>query len=240
MKHAALASVLLLISQLTAFASGYDTVSLGHIRIITSELALMVPARPAICSGILEYLAVAPRGKEYESVMVLDCKPMELHAALLLIHARPGGIGFDTTGAVRIFGDTLSLSLFIRKSGKDSLLEVCDLFEPRNEELPAGKARTINKLTWVFTGSEIKRTAASSQTVQEGWSQGSLISLVADRSALINCTTPSRSPYNNSNEGFRVKEGFLCEQTPPLFLKIRKSRPPEAGRAADKKNRGNR
>lgn len=43
-----------------------------------------------VLKGAIEYLVVAPGGKEYETILVLDCTPEELHAALVKIGLEPG------------------------------------------------------------------------------------------------------------------------------------------------------
>jgi hypothetical protein len=204
------------------FASPGDTVLCGNIKVIVSEQALIVPARASIDSGILEYLAVAPEGKAYESVMILDCKPMELHTGLLLIHAKPGGIKGNKTGFPTVFGDTLLMELGFRKDGKDSSMAVTDLFESRDPARMKNEAEKKKKIKWVFTGSELTEIKEPRQTIHAATVSGSMIALFSDPAAEINCSFVTQSPYNNPVEGFQVKKGLLRSLSPMIFLKIRK------------------
>ncbi|MGB2985917.1 MAG: YdjY domain-containing protein [Phycisphaerae bacterium] len=59
---------------------------------------LQVEGEVCIEEGILEYLAVAEGGKEYESVFALNCRPSHLQAAMLIAGYQAGEVAPELRG----------------------------------------------------------------------------------------------------------------------------------------------
>jgi hypothetical protein len=104
----------------------------------------------AECEGeLLEFLAVEPSGRAYESLLTLECKPSALQAALLLLGCKPDGKT----------GTRLALEIAWDADGQESRVPAEELLlERRSLKSPAS-------LRWVFTGSRfVKLPGATEET----------------------------------------------------------------------------
>ena len=97
-----------------------------------------------VLKGAIEYVVVSKGGKEYETILTLDCSPEELHEALLKIGLQPGGPakGSDPPRgtAVRILAELEAGGKKVRRPIDDFVLYV-----------KTGKP--LEAAPWVFTGS---------------------------------------------------------------------------------------
>jgi hypothetical protein len=204
-------------------ASAADTVSLGAIRIAVQERALFVPAHTVLDSGILEYLAVAPSGKAYESVMVLECNPKDFHAALLLINAKPGAIVASEQAAdsIKVLGDTLSCEIIYTEKAKTRTIPALDLIFARG--LDAQTEKELKRgIRWVFNGSRTIDVNGSGKIVHESIVTGSLIGLFIDPAAEINISTFTQTPYRGAEAGFTVNTNIVRGLGANYLLKIKR------------------
>ncbi len=202
-----------------------DTINLGKIRVISSEQALLIPAKPALDSGILEYIAVTTGGKTYESVLALDCDPKNFHAALLLINAKPGKIGYvdNPETSLVVIGDTLDLTIVYSDREKTVSLDVKDLITYRDSASSEAQKGLKKEMRWVFTGSTALKVDNQGTRVHGSAMEGSLVSIVPDPNAEINCTKLIDNPYRTSG-GFCVNTAMVKRLGSECYLKIKKKK----------------
>ncbi|MBD3314177.1 MAG: hypothetical protein GF344_00180, partial [Chitinivibrionales bacterium] len=221
--YRALIGALLLSASLRAAGESRDTVEVGRIKVVVKETALLVPAKAAADSGILEYLAVATGGKTYESVMELECDPRNFHAALLLLNAKPGGVRFsegpDAGPSVR--GDTLEIDVVYKRGDSLRTIDALDLISFRDTALAKQEKAHKEDLAWVFTGSETVEVERG-KTAHASTLEGSLIGIFIDPTAEINISKVTRNPYRGEVFGFAVNAARAQMLPERFWLRLRK------------------
>ncbi|MDD3587618.1 MAG: YdjY domain-containing protein [Thermoguttaceae bacterium] len=96
--------------------------------------------------GLLEFFACRTRSKEHESIVVLNIKPRLIHAALLVIGAKPGSPArFDP-----VFVPPSGEEIDIRIRWKDETGHVKEL--PAQELIREATSKKTMQVPWVFTG----------------------------------------------------------------------------------------
>lgn len=126
--------------------------------------------------GAIEYLAVTPDGKTYESVLTLRAKPLHLQLALLLLGAEyGGGLSFQGDSALPV-GDSVEMYITWATDEGDSIKR------PATELLYDREAQHAMPLSkWVFTGSMIRDSASFAADIE-----GSIIAVYSDPVAILN------------------------------------------------------
>jgi len=131
--------------------------------------------------GLVEYLAVATRGKLHESVLEVDARPLHIQLGLIML-------GLEPQGGLRYQGDT--------KLPKGPPVDVWVSWEKAGTEvrLPAeqllwdlNKKRPMEAKPWVFSGSMVTIAGFAAD------SEKSLIATYRDPVALINNRLPTGS-----------------------------------------------
>ena len=156
----------------------------------------------ALTDGILEFIAVQTEGREYESLLTLDCKPSELKFALLLIGCEPG----ETNGS--------SLVVEVESQGKRTPVEQW-LIDRRTKKSPA-------KLTWRFTGSRFVNDPLSGREVFQADQETAFIALWWQPAILINVVGEFGNPYRAADQGFEVNKSAVPSKGTPVKLIFRK------------------
>lgn len=165
-------------------------------------------ARTATCSGeinmdrgAVEYLAVAPRGKVHESLLLLKVRPLHLQLALLLLDLEPKNV-LEAQGDKKVpEGDPVTL--WVRwHDKKESVREV------RAEELLLRQptSRSVKPQNWVFTGSRILKEGFEADIAK------SLIAIWHDPAAILDNPAPEGSENSYVVNSDRVpKRGTRIE-----------------------------
>ena len=65
---------------------------MGKALVDTRARTVTCPGRINMDEGAIEYLAVAPRGKTHESLLLIDARPLHLQLALLLLGLEPKNV----------------------------------------------------------------------------------------------------------------------------------------------------
>jgi hypothetical protein len=133
-------------------APGEQVVRFPYLRVNVAERRLEADGRVCLQRGLVEVLACTSYGKVHESVLVLDCKPEHLHAALLLLGMK------ESPGQVKELGDAGALAgerAIVTISWMDGGRRV----ERRAEEciLDGHAGTTMEACGFVFTGSRFVR-----------------------------------------------------------------------------------
>ncbi|MCK4908803.1 MAG: hypothetical protein KAS70_02790 [Planctomycetes bacterium] len=96
----------------------------------------------------LELLACAEGGKDYESLVVMECKPQNIHLALVMFGLKEG-VGPTYFGdPVKPTGDLVLVFLEWEKDGQTISARTEDLI------LDARTKETVDRVGWSFTGSD--------------------------------------------------------------------------------------
>jgi hypothetical protein len=127
-------------------------IKIGKVRWYKEARRIEVDGRFSYQDNLLEFLAVLKGGKEYESLLVFDCKAIDLNFALI-------GAGYRASGGVRKKGDPnapkgdpLYLSLVWKEDdGTVKRIRAEDVLYNRATKKP------MRKTAWVFTGSSFAK-----------------------------------------------------------------------------------
>jgi Heavy metal binding domain len=123
-------------------------IKIGKVRWYKKSRRIEVDGYFSYQDNLLEFLAVIKGGKEYESLLVFDCKAIDINLALI-------GAGYRASGGVRKKGDPgvpkgdpLYLSLeWKTDAGKTKRIRAEDVLFNRATKKP------MRKTAWVFSGS---------------------------------------------------------------------------------------
>jgi hypothetical protein len=123
-------------------------VKIGKVRWFREGRRIEVDGRFSCQDNLLEFLAVLKGGKEYESLLVFDCRAIDLNLALI-------GAGYKAEGGVRRKGDPNTPKgdpVYLRlrwktDAGKAKTIRAEDLLYNRATKKP------MRRTAWVFSGS---------------------------------------------------------------------------------------
>jgi hypothetical protein len=161
---------------------------IGAVRLDQRKRTVTFPAELNKSEGLMEYFLVTSYGKTHESILKTKARPYDIHLAMLLlgVHA-PGttnGTGEGLGGPVvhpsrdQLPGDKIEISVKW-KAGKD---------EAQHSVAEMIYKKDVRKLMeqggWIYNGSVMAHNKFLAQ------SEGSIISLVTDRTALVNNMGP--------------------------------------------------
>ena len=98
-------------------------VELPGVTVNMTERYVELKGKVCLREGLLELVATVPAGKEHESIVSLQTRPSNIHAALLMLGLKPGEPGrwrYEGTKAVAIDpkGDRVRLTLRWERDGK--------------------------------------------------------------------------------------------------------------------------
>jgi len=160
----------------------------------------------ALTDGILEFIAVQTEGREYESLLTLDCKPSELKFALLLI-----GCEADEKK-----GSLLTVEVEWQHDGKPERVPVEQLLlDRRTKKSPA-------PLSWRFTGSQFVKDPLSGGEVFQADQEQAFIALWWQPAIVVNVVGEFGNPYRAADQGFEINKSAAPSKGTPVKLIFRK------------------
>lgn len=172
---------------------------IGDMKLDREKREAHLPVELALDEGILEYLIVGPRGKDYESVFrIHHAEASELNFALLLMGYTP----LDYQTFQKLLEEEENPGQVILEKYPECLV---DLRIVRNGEsvpmsdLVADREPGKGNL-WVFTGSYFSRREEFMANVADNW-----IAIWPDPVALINLISTRGNPYRG-DLGFAMNE----------------------------------
>lgn len=150
------------------------------------DILVDTAARTVTCSGVVgmnrgyvEYLAVTPEGKTYESVLRLSARPIHLQVALLLLGLQPENVLKRQGDPATPRGAPVSLTL--KWQGPHGSAHS----EPAEDLLRDGKTgKPMERHSWVFTGSRILPAGFEADLT------GSVIAVWHDPAAMVDDPIP--------------------------------------------------
>lgn len=173
---------------------------IGTLIVDTASRTVTAPGSINMDKGSVEYLAVTPRGKTYESFLRLDVQPMYLNLALILIGCKSKNVlqyqGQNKTPE----GAPVTITVhWHNKLGiaKEARAEDFLTLMPGNHPMPLHP--------WVFTGSRILPQGYEADMV------GSLVAIWHDPAAVMDNPLPT-----GADDGWVVNTA----RTPPQFTPI--------------------
>jgi hypothetical protein len=153
-------------------------VRLGQVEVDPVRRSLSFPAEVNAREGLVEYAVVTREGKVHEAVFSTRVDPLQVHlGALLLEWGRPDGSGSPT--AIRIEVEWAT-SAGPRRERLERLVTLAQdsEFGPAGQRLAEGP--------WIYAG---KLLAGGTLAAR---SEGSLVALIEDETALVGNPRPSR------------------------------------------------
>lgn len=198
----------------------------------------------AIClrKGILEYVAVAEGGKEYESALRLYCRPAHLQQAMLMAgyevsevpRAAWGDYGADADGERSTDAPAAAeppASYWEKRAGKPEY--VCMSVEVTGADgvvtrvpvedllIDRRTGESPEPLRWVFTGSYFDEGGRDRPAVFAADESRSVIALWYDPSCVLNLAEDVGNPYRGEDIGIEAGEGSVPALNTPVRLIIR-------------------
>lgn len=188
---------------------GKGRFQIGLVTLDRQSKSLSFPAAVNMNTGLVEYLVVTTGGKIHESVFKTEAEPFHIHAAMLLLGAK-----LDTNIDTAVFfdpkreipGPKLKIEVAIPAQGGRTL--------PIHEFLQNAQSKTTVTAGqiphWIYNGSRMSDGVFLAQR------EGSVISLIADPSAVIN--NPRQDRQND--ELWMTNEGKVPPVDTPVVLKF--------------------
>jgi hypothetical protein len=185
-----------------------DELMVGDVHVNVAKGVVEAPGSVALREGIVEYLAVTPSGKTYESVLALDVVPLHLRLALTLAGLR------EATPEDRHGGDPLSIQVRWKepKGGQRSLPATALLVSRSTKRPPAS-------LSWRFTGSDVNAGQITAD------STGCLVAVRFDTTALVNTAEDLGNPYRGGEAGLAVNTSLVPPVGTPLTVQFSRIKP---------------
>ena len=168
----------------------------------------------ALTNGILEFVAVEPEGRDYESLLTLDCKPSVLQSALLLIGCETSAVRQIAANASA--GTPLVLEVSWVAGGKARRVPVESLFVDRNTGKPPPP------LPWIFNGSYFILHPITSNRVFQADEERAHVALWWQPAIPINLGGDRGNPYTGEAQGFEANTAALPAKGTRVVLILRK------------------
>ncbi len=197
-------------------AQSGSVVSLPGLTIHGGEKGFVeATGKMALTDGILEFVAVDAKGRDYESLLTLDCKPSELQFALLLIGCETGAVPGHAKAGEKP-GSPLVLEIEWQDQGRARRVPVEQLLVDRRTR------KSPESLPWVFNGSYFARSPITNRDVFQADEEQAFIALWWEPSILINLGVEYGDPYRGDKQGFEVKTAVAPAKDTPIKLILRK------------------
>lgn len=205
---------------------------LGGVRILPDKQGLQIEGRVARAEGILDFLAVVEGGREYESVLSLNCRPSALHAALLAMGAKPG----PTPEYIKWLAENPDKKPANApdKPGSALLIDVEWKDADGNMKKTSANSLLYNRRTkkaetvvnpWTFTGSVFYKDIEG-KTAYGADVNGAVISVTPEDS-VIQLGWQAGNPYDAEDQGFAVNTDAIPKAGTPVLVTLRLTPPPD-------------
>lgn len=193
--------------------------------------------------GILEYVAVIPGGKEYESFLRLNCRPMHLQQVMLMAGYEIGepdeAARGDYAGESKRDADappaaTPPKGYWSKSVGTPNQvaieIEVQDEAGVWNRKpietflIDRETGQPPKQLRWVFTGSYFVEGSADQPGFFAADRAQSVIALWYDPTCLLNLSGDVGNPYRGDDAGLEVGRAGRLQRDTPVRLILRPGR----------------
>ena len=178
----------------------------GGVQVNGMEGRITAAGHVALTNGILEFVAVQAGGRDYESLLALDCRPSVLKSALLLLGWPEGA----TNGA--------ALRLDVEWKAGDKMQRV----PVETWLLDRSTGKPPVKLTFFFSGSFFGSDLTGSNQVFHADVEQAHVALWWQPAVLINVHGDRGNPYRNDAQGFEVNSPRVPPAGTPVQLIFRR------------------
>lgn len=183
---------------------GDDLYRIGKARADLKARTVTCTGKINMFRGLIEYLAVAPEGKEHESLLTLDVRPLHLQVGLILLGLEPkGGLRYQGDKQVPK-GDPVEIFVSWQRGGRNVRVVATDLV------WDTIKKRPMERNPWVFSGSALKDGSFLADQ------ELSLIATFRDPAAIINNVLPSGA----DDTVYKVNERIVPPLGTPVTVTI--------------------
>jgi hypothetical protein len=180
------------------------------------KLTVDLKAKTAVCEGkvnmqrgTIEYLAVAPGGKTWESALAIDVRPLHLQIGLILLGLEPKG-GLTVQGDTAVpKGSPVSVFVSWERGGRRVKVHAEDLSWDRD------RGRPMERRAWIFSGSVIDENGFVADR------ELSLVATFRDPAAIINNALPTGS----DDSIYKVNERICPPRETPVTLTVTPAAP---------------
>lgn len=184
-------------------------VRIGRALVDTQARTITCPAEINMDSGSLEYLAVAPRGKTHESLLLVDVRPLHLQVALLALDLTPNNV-LKRQGD-RAVPQGAPVEILVRwrdQRGAQQEVRAETLLAERGAKLEMLKPMPTHD--WVFTGSRILKEGFEADL------EKSLVAIWHDPAAILDNPLPA-----GGNNDWVVNTARVPKRGTPVEFVIR-------------------
>ena len=170
----------------------------------------------SLTNGILEFIAVEPGGRDYESLFTANCKPSALQFALFLIGCESGPLPRLAKSGEKT-GDRLAIEVEWQRAGQPTRVPIETFLRQRKD------GKTARDLQWIFTGSYFAKRLTGDGEIYMADSEQAHIALWWNQAVLINLGGDYGNPYQADDQGFDVNPAPLPPEKTPIKLIFRKA-----------------
>ena len=197
----------LLIFLIATAAWAGEEVKLQGVRVVGGDKKYVeLTGKVSLTNNILEFIAVEPGGRDYESLLTVDCKPSALKFGLLLIGCEDGATN----------GSRLVIEVEWQSAGKSRRVPIETWMLDRHT------GKTPAPLPFFFSGSNFVPDLFTSNQVFQADAEQAHIALWWQPSILINVHDAPGSPYQGEAQGFEVNTQLVPPVGTPVKLILRK------------------
>ena len=158
-----------------------NLLKIGLVTINQATRSIRFQASVNMNQGPVEYLVVAENGKLHEAVFMTKASLRDIHLAMVLLGVKPGGFMPKADKSLTVPEES-SVNASVEWEGNGPIVKhpLTSIILLAGENPNAAAIRTLDEGVWLYNGS--KFDAGGFQALREG----SVISLIADDSALVN------------------------------------------------------
>ena len=209
-------------------------VKLPGLEIHAEERYVDVQSKICLEKGALEVIACTKDSREHESIVVVDAKPMHIHAALLLLGGQNGNpamrrpIEPDSPRWEEILpkGDVVEVFLVIKNAeGKNVERPIKDFLMPSEDEFAEiqgkpkrGKVKDEFPKSFVFSGSFMMKTEDGQQQYLAD-SSGNVISISTFGDEVI--CLPGIHGQDNGSLEWQINPKHMPKVGTPVLLRLK-------------------
>jgi len=200
---------------IAGWAQTQDVVKLpGAVVHTGADPRVEMPGRIACTNEILEFVAVEREGRDYESLVSVECKPSIMQAALLAIGCETGAVQQTTSNAKTGTRLTVEISWQADKETKRAPVE--SLLIDRQTKKPP------TPLLWTFNGSYFAKNPVTEKIVFLADEERAHIALWFQSGVPVNIGGSFGNPYQSASHGFEANPATTPPKGTPITLIIRK------------------
>lgn len=191
----------------TGLVLAEEPVKLPGLTIDPAQKTVTATGKVSLTNDILEFLACEPAGRDYESLVTLDCKPSALKFALLLVGCSAG----ETNGS------PLTIEVGWTSAGKERRVGVETWLIDRTTGQPPTKP-----LPFFLNGSFFGKDLFTTNQIFHADVEQAHIAMLWMPAILINLQGNPGNPYQSDHDGYEANPKAVPPKGTPIQLIFRK------------------